>query len=110
MIAVAQPVNGLSPTHQQPKPNRIEILLKSVSASRLSAFLTCRLKFYFRYVVQIKKAQTPALFFGDVVHSVLRAWSMARWKREQFEVEKFKTLFEKGRVGSTSLQRPVEES
>jgi putative RecB family exonuclease len=92
MIAQAQPVNRI----QSAKPTRIELLQQSTSATRLICWLQCRLKFYFRYVLQIKKAQTPALFFGDVVHSVLRAWSMARWKRESFEVERFKEVFEKG--------------
>ena len=91
MIAVAQPINRI-PSQE---PSRIEVLQKSASATRLGCWLQCRLKFYFRYVLQIKKAQTPALFFGDVVHSVLRAWSMARWKREPFQVETFKMLFDK---------------
>jgi putative RecB family exonuclease len=94
MIALAQPVDRIQ--SPQPKPTRIEQLQQSTSATRLICWLQCRLKFYFRYVLQIKKAQTPALYFGDVVHSVLRAWSMARWKREQFELERFKALFEKG--------------
>src|SRR5438552_1477189 len=92
MIAVATNHRAQSP----PQPDRIEILLKTTSASRLNCWLQCRLKFFFRYVLQIKKSQTPALFFGDVVHSVLQAWSMARWKREPFQLEKFKTLFEEG--------------
>ena len=58
----------------------IHDLLAKVSASRLNTFHQCRLKFYFRYVLQLKKSQTPALLVGSVVHSVLQQWSMARWK------------------------------
>lgn len=92
MIAVAEPVDRRLPS--EPNPNRIEILQKSTSATRLGCWLQCRLKFYFRYVLQIRKAQTSALFFGDVVHSILRAWNMARWKREPFELEKLRALFD----------------
>ncbi|MFN7137828.1 MAG: RecB family exonuclease [Limisphaerales bacterium] len=55
-------------------------LLEKVSASRLNTFHQCRLKFYFRYVLQLQKPQTAALLVGSVVHSVLQFWSMARWK------------------------------
>jgi hypothetical protein len=85
-----------NPPPSPAKPDRIDVLIKSCSASRLNCWLQCRLKFFFRYVLQIKKSQTPALFFGDVVHTILQAWSMARWKKEPFLLEKFKALFDEG--------------
>jgi CRISPR/Cas system-associated exonuclease Cas4 (RecB family) len=94
MITAVEPSNGRPAI--QPKPNRIEMLQKSVSASRLNCWLTCRLKFFFRYVQQISKPPTASLHVGSVVHETLQAWSMARWKREPFQIERFKTLFEKG--------------
>lgn len=54
-------------------------LQETVSASRLSLFLQCRLKFYFRYVLKLKKPKTAALHVGNAVHAVLKAWNKARW-------------------------------
>ena len=54
-------------------------LQKTVSASRLSLFLQCRLKFYYRYVLKLQKAKTPSLHVGNSVHAVLKAWNKARW-------------------------------
>ena len=44
----------------------ISHLQKKVSASRLTLFLQCRLKFYFRYVLKLTKPKTAALHFGSV--------------------------------------------
>ena len=69
-------------------------LLQSVSATRLSLWQQCRLKFYFGRVLGIVKPSTPARHVGKVVHAVLQAWSKARWRKEPFAVEKFKGVFE----------------
>jgi RecB family exonuclease len=89
MIAVAEP------PATKPRPEeRIEKLLRTVSASRLGCWHGCRLKFYFRYVLQIPKPPTPARHSGSVSHAVLQAWNLARWRREPFQTERFKTLYE----------------
>jgi CRISPR/Cas system-associated exonuclease Cas4 (RecB family) len=51
------------------------------------------LKFYFRYVEQVSKPPTPALHVGSVVHAVLQSWNMARWRKQVFDTERFKSLF-----------------
>ena len=94
MIAAVEPAKVSPPV--QSKANPIEILQKTVSASRLTCWLQCRLKFYFRYVQQISKPKTPALHVGSVVHLILQAWNMARWRKQEFQLEKFKKLFEEG--------------
>jgi len=76
--------------------NRIAELQKTVSASRLSLWLTCRLKFYFRYALKIQKPTTPALHTGTTIHAVLQAWNLARWRKQPFELAKFKGVFEAG--------------
>jgi hypothetical protein len=99
MIASVESVSAPVPPPQptpKPKANPIENLQKTVSASRLTTFLQCRLKFFFRYVQQISKPKTPSLHVGSVVHLVLQAWNMARWKKQPFEIERFKKLFEEG--------------
>jgi putative RecB family exonuclease len=78
----------------QKETNRIEELLKTVSASRLNCWHQCRLKFHFRYVRQIKRPPTPALHSGSVAHAVLQAWNQWRWRGEPFQIERLKTLFE----------------
>lgn len=57
----------------------ITALQATVSASRLSLFLQCRLKFYFRYLLKLKKPKTASLHLGNAVHAVLKAWNKARW-------------------------------
>ena len=76
------------------KPSPIEALKQTVSASRLNCWLGCRLKFFFRYVQQIRKPPTPALHVGTAVHAVLQAWNMARWRGQAFNSELFQGLFE----------------
>jgi hypothetical protein len=94
MIALMEPAI-LPPTRP---PSRLEQLLQNVSASRLGLWSTCRLKLFFRYVLQISKPPTPALHVGSVVHLILKAWNMGRWKQEPFDLAKFKTLFEENWV------------
>jgi hypothetical protein len=91
MIALAKP-EAVTP----PNVDRIEELKKSVSASRLNCWLSCRLKFFFRYVLKITKPKTAALHFGSVVHLVLQQWNMARWRRQPFEITRLKQVFETG--------------
>lgn len=66
---------------------------KTISASRLGLWLQCSLKFYFRYILQIQKPPTPSMHAGSTVHAVLQSWNMARWRREPFGIERFKTVF-----------------
>jgi hypothetical protein len=69
-------------------------LKKTVSASRLNCWQTCRLKFYFRYVLQIKRAQSAAQYVGSMVHLILQAWNLARWRNKPFDLETLKPKFE----------------
>ena len=68
--------------------------LEYISASRLKCFQTCRLQFYFRYVEKIPTVTSPALLVGKIVHSVLQAWNLARWRGEDASVEAMKPVFE----------------
>jgi hypothetical protein len=72
---------------------RLEALTEEVSASRLNLWSTCRLKFYFRYVLQVSKPPTPALHLGKVVHSILQQWNLARWRGEQLSSSAMIDLF-----------------
>jgi hypothetical protein len=95
-IATVKPVQVHSPAQPKAKVSPVETLRKTVSASRLNCWLQCRLKFFFRYVQQIRKPPTPSLHVGSMVHLVLQAWNMARWRKQAFEIERFKKLFEEG--------------
>ena len=92
MIALAQPTPAGAQTDNHPS-DRVAELGKTISASRLGLWLGCRLKFYFRYLLQIQKPTTPAMHAGSTAHSVLQHWNMARWRREPFDLERLKTLF-----------------
>jgi len=86
-------VNAVAPL---PEADTLDQLKQTVSASRLSCWFQCRLKFYFRYVLKLTKPPTPALHLGSVVHLVLQSWNMARWKREPFNVEVYRSVFDAG--------------
>jgi putative RecB family exonuclease len=96
MIAVVEPAKVPPPAQPKAKQSPIETLQKTVSASRLNTWLSCRLKFYFRYVEQISKPKTRSLHVGSVVHLILQAWNMARWRKQAFNRDTFKGLFEEG--------------
>ena len=84
----------------------------TLSASRLGCWQQCRLKFYFRYVLNIRKRITPSLFVGKVAHAILQQWNMARWKREPFQIERFHTLFQAdwvARQANTAINWDGEE-
>ncbi len=73
--------------------DRAAELEKSISASRLNLWLSCKLKFYFRYILQLPKPPSPSMHAGSTVHTVLQQWNLARWRKEPFSVERFKALY-----------------
>src|SRR4051794_37788670 len=93
MITTTAPTPTEQAAKQRPE-DRIEYLQKTISASRLGLFLQCRLKFFFRYIAQIQKPPTPSMHAGSTVHAVLQNWNLSRWRRQLFEIERFKLLFE----------------
>lgn len=80
-----------APIGAQPKAatmeEPLEYLRSTVSASRLNCWATCRLKFYFRYLLKLVTPPSPALHIGSVVHGVLQRWSLARWRHEDSGLE-----------------------
>ncbi len=92
MIAVLDShVQVASPS--EPKRS-LEELQKTVAASRLNGWLQCRLKFFFRYVLQIARPTSAALYVGSIAHQILQNWNQARWRKEPFQTEKFKAMFD----------------
>jgi len=90
----------------------VDELTATVSASRIGCWQQCRLKFYFRYVLSIPKRATATLHIGKVVHNILQAWNMARWRGQAFNSELFKTLFEsdwRERQAKSAIQWDGEE-
>jgi CRISPR/Cas system-associated exonuclease Cas4 (RecB family) len=65
----------------------------TISPSRLSCFHSCRLKFYFRYVLELAKPPSAALFVGKAVHAALQQWSVARWRGQPHDAESLKAGF-----------------
>jgi putative RecB family exonuclease len=72
----------------------IEKLLQSVSPSKLALFQSCRLKFFFRHVLRLKKPKAAALHVGASVHATLKAWNRARWRQEQPSASSMYTTYE----------------
>lgn len=75
------------------QPRSLDELRATVSASRLNTWLSCRLKFYFRYVLGLTKPRTAALYVGHTVHGVLKLWNRARWRRQLLTVDSLKRRF-----------------
>lgn len=88
MIAFAPVRHEMLPV---PEPSE---LLSVVSASRLNTFHSCRMKFYFRYVLKLVKPATAALFVGKAVHAALQQWSVARWRGEPQDAATLKPTFD----------------
>ena len=103
MIAV------IDPAESAPAPltadERVAQLRELVSASRLTLFLSCRLKFFFRYVAEIRKPKSAALHVGSSVHSVLKAWNKARWRNQPLTLKDLHDVFTKAWADT---EEPVE--
>lgn len=80
-------------TNQSHVGRTIAELTKTVSASRLSVWQRCRLRFYFRYIAGIQKPPTPPLHIGTTVHTVLQQWNLARWRGRDLEPEELNEIF-----------------
>ena len=81
----------------QPARSLAEILAylaSSVSASRLSLFHACRLRFFFRHVLGIARPKAAALHLGATVHQTLRAWNRARWQGRESSFGSMYTEYE----------------
>ena len=98
MIALREPAPDI--------PAAIDRLTRTVSASRLACFHSCRLKFFFRYVEEIRKPCSAALFVGRMVHEALRVWSKTRWKGGDTSADALRPGFEAAWV-SQQKDEPV---
>lgn len=91
-----------------PRPARTKSeLLETISASRLGAWLSCRLKFYFRYLSGIQKKPSPAMRVGTVVHAVLQQWNLARWRKAPLQGEMVRHVFNQAWL-SADLEEAVD--
>lgn len=87
-----------APPKERSEKDIITGLQNTVSASRLSLFLQCRLKFYYRYVLKLKKPKTAALHLGNSVHAALKAWNKARWFDKPLTLKELHDEFSKAWV------------
>ena len=62
--------------------------LEHLSASRLKCWQQCRRRFALRYVHQIAKPVSPALFLGRFLHRMVQLWNLQRWKDGQVSEER----------------------
>jgi putative RecB family exonuclease len=92
MIATVEPTVAAQP--KATPESRLAELQLTVSASRLNLWSQCRLKLFFRYVLREKKPPTASMHAGKVVHAVLQNWNLARWRRQPFQMEGLKEVFE----------------
>ena len=105
MIAFAEP------TAEAVSPGRtIGELTSTVSASRLGAWLQCRLKFHLRYVEGIVKPPTAALHVGKSIHAVLQQWNLARWRGTPLAPESIAAVFDEAWKGEPDEESVVWEA
>lgn len=88
-------MNSAAPPEKRKRTENeiITSLQSTVSASRLTAYLQCRLKFHFRYALELKKPKTAALHVGSSVHAVLKAWNKARWLEKPLTLKELHETF-----------------
>ena len=86
MIQINPEITELDPVEK--------ILREPVSASRINLFHSCRLKFYFRYVLKLNKPTSPALYVGKTVHAMLQEWSKRRWMAKPAQSENLRAHFD----------------
>jgi len=98
---------AIAPVENKRGARSIEELLSNVSASRLSTWSQCRLKFYFRYVLGLAKPKSAALHVGSSVHAVLKFWNKARWKSEKFSLKQLHDVYSSS-WSEEQEQQPVE--
>ena len=91
---------------ESPKEKK-SLLDEPVSASRLTLFHSCRLKFFFRYVEKIQKPASAALHVGKAVHAGLQEWSKRRWMGRPCSAEEIKADFE-NHWDLSQAEEPVE--
>ena len=94
------------PPTERSEQDIIRALQDTVSASRLSLFLQCRLKFYFRYVLKLQKPKTASLHLGSAVHAVLKAWNKARWLQQPLTLKEVHATYLNAWADTT--EGPVE--
>lgn len=96
-----------APVKSKSGKRTVDELLQSVSASRLSTWQQCRLKFFFRYISPIQKPKTPALIVGSSVHETLKFWNMARWRNESPSLKQLHDVFSASWVKEQVDDSPV---
>jgi CRISPR/Cas system-associated exonuclease Cas4 (RecB family) len=94
-----EPVAGATRTKQE--------LLETISASRLGTWLSCRLKFYFRYLSGLPKKPSQAMRVGTVVHAVLQQWNLARWRKAPLIGDMVRTVFDQA-WANADADEPIE--
>ena len=102
VAALAAPENATVPS----EPEIIARLQQSVSPSRLTLFLQCRLKFWFRYVARLPKPKSAALHVGGTAHAVLKAWNKSRWRNAPLTLKQLHDEYAKAWADQTD--EPVE--
>ena len=78
-----------------------------VSPTAAKAYLSCSLKFYFERVACIRRATTPALHLGKVVHAALQAFHLARWRGGDDSVEAVADAYERAFLRLECEEGPV---
>ncbi len=86
----------------------IDSLQRTVSPSRLTLFLQCRLKFWFRYVARLAKPKSAALHVGGSAHAVLKAWNKSRWRQEPLSLKQLHDAYTTAWADQTDEPIPWE--
>lgn len=101
-----EPATEDSGAHARSEEDLIRSLQVTLSASRLSTFLSCRLKFHFKYVLRLRKPKSSALHIGSTIHSVLRIWNKARWRNQPLTLKQLHTAYDQ--LWNAEEDEPVE--
>jgi hypothetical protein len=93
LLAPAAPTDTTPGTPVAGRSRSVQELTRTVSASRLTCWQGCRLRFFFRYVAGLEKPPSPARHIGTTVHAVLQQWNLARWRRAPLDADTLHEIF-----------------
>jgi putative RecB family exonuclease len=100
-------MSAVAPVEKEAGARSIDDLIANVSASRLSTWAQCRLRFHFRYVLGLHKPKSPSLHVGSAVHAVLKFWNRSRWKNESPSLKELHDVYSQAWDGEQA-ETPVD--
>jgi len=77
-----------------------------MSYSKLNTYLTCSMKYKYKYIDKIEAPKSLSLLFGTVVHNVIRAWNIGNL--EPTQVKEATTAIWQEQLNKTNIENALD--